>query len=213
MSSARERILNRISEARGGATKSPGEILAEAQGLIPDSAISQPAFHQQTTIDRFFEKATSERLTATLAEVGDIADVPQAAVDYFAEHGLAHRAAIAPALASLDWTGTEITTAIDANQEVSITLADGGIAETGSLIFRSSPDTPMLHNYLGLHHIAVLRRESVARYLEEAIAGAEDDAMPRILSLVTGTSGTADIEAVNIRGAHGPRYLHIVVVG
>ena len=213
MSSARERILNRISEARGGATKSPGEILAEAQGLIPDSAISQPAFHQQTTIDRFFEKATSERLTATLAEVGDIADVPQAAADYFAEHGLAHRAAIAPALASLDWTGTEITTAIDANQEVSITLADGGIAETGSLIFRSSPDTPMLHNYLGLHHIAVLRRESVARDLEEAFAGAEDDAMPRILSLVTGTSGTADIEAVNIRGAHGPRYLHIVVVG
>ena len=92
-------------------------------------------------------------------------------------------------------------------------MADGGIAETGSLIFRSSPDTPMLHNYLGLHHIAVLQRESVARYLEEAIAGAEDDAMPRILSLVTGTSGTADIEAVNIRGAHGPRYLHIVVVG
>ena len=163
MSSARERMLNRISEARGGATKSPGEILAEAQGLIPDSAISQPAFHQQTTIDRFFEKATSERLTATLAEVGDIADVPQAAADYFAEHGMAHRASIAPALASLVWPGTEITTAIDANQEVSITLADGGIAETGSLIFRSSPDTPMLHNYLGLHHIAVLRRESVAR--------------------------------------------------
>ena len=33
------------------------------------------------------------------------------------------------------------------------------------------------------------------------------------MSLVTGTSGTADIEAVNIRGAHGPRYLHILMVG
>ena len=30
---------------------------------------------------------------------------------------------------------------------------------------------------------------------------------------MTGTSGTADIEAKNIRGAHGPRYMRIVLVG
>ncbi len=104
------------------------------------------------------------------------------------------------------------STDIGPNEPVAVTLAEGGVAETGSLIFRSGPDTPMLHNFLALHHIAVVRREQIGRYLESVFAPGAP-ALPRVLSLVTGTSGTADIEAVNIRGAHGPRYLHIVLVG
>ena len=93
-----------------------------------------------------------------------------------------------------------------------MTLAEGGVAETGSLIFRSGPDTPMLHNFLALHHIAVVQQDRIGRYLE-SVFGPNAPALPRIMTLVTGTSGTADIEAVNIRGAHGPRYLHILLVG
>jgi L-lactate dehydrogenase complex protein LldG len=37
--------------------------------------------------------------------------------------------------------------------------------------------------------------------------------MPRALNLITGPSRSGDIEQTIILGAHGPRALHIVVVG
>ena len=89
------------------------------------------------------------------------------------------------------------------------------IAETGSLVFHSSPETPTLHSFLPLHHIAVVEAARILRYPEDywAAARAASNRPPRNVNWVTGTSGTADIEAKNIRGAHGPRFLHILIVG
>ena len=33
------------------------------------------------------------------------------------------------------------------------------------------------------------------------------------IHLITGASGTTDIEGSYVRGAHGPGFLHVVVVG
>ena len=212
MSSARDRILARIAEARGGPLPSADAIAAERAAILPDESASQPPIPEQDTIERFKAMASSERLTATVDEVASLADVPQAVAAYLEKAGLSGEVSITPALADLDWSRLEATTEIGANQPVAVTLAEGGVAETGSLIFRSGPDTPMLHNFLALHHVAVVRRAQIGRYLERVFAPDQPD-LPRILPLITGTSGTADIEAVNIRGAHGPRYLHIVLVG
>jgi L-lactate dehydrogenase complex protein LldG len=35
---------------------------------------------------------------------------------------------------------------------------------------------------------------------------------PRNLNLITGASGTTDIEGSYVRGAHGPRFLHVILV-
>ena len=42
---------------------------------------------------------------------------------------------------------------------------------------------------------------------------AERGALPRALNLVSGPSRTGDIEQTIVLGAHGPRRLHIVLVG
>lgn len=212
MSEARRRIMARIAEARGAPLLTPEAIAAERAALVPDASATQPTFAEQDTLSRFEAMATSERLTATVAHIGRLAEVPGAVAAYLAENSLPAEAAIAPVLADLDWSGVAASTAITPNQPVAVTLAEGGVAETGSLIFRSRPETPMLHNFLGLHHIAVVRQDRIGRYLE-SVFGPDAPALPRIMTLVTGTSGTADIEAVNIRGAHGPRYLHILLVG
>jgi L-lactate dehydrogenase complex protein LldG len=39
------------------------------------------------------------------------------------------------------------------------------------------------------------------------------ESLPRAVNLVTGPSRTADIEQTLVIGAHGPRRLHVVVVG
>ncbi len=212
MSNARDRIMARIAEARGVLPLAADAIAAERAAILPDESASQPPIQEQDIIARFKAMASSERLTATVDEVTALEDVPQAVAAYLAKAGLSGEVSVAPALAGLDWGNVCATTEIGANQPVAVTLAEGCVAETDSLIFRSGSDTPMLHNFLALHHVAVVRRADIGRYLESVFAPGSPD-LPRVLSLITGTSGTADIEAVNIRGAHGPRYLHIVLVG
>ena len=93
--------------------------------------------------------------------------------------------------------------------------ADYGIAETGTLVFSSRADSPTLFNYLGLHHIVLVEGATLLRYMEDywSVVRAGGNVHPRNINFITGTSGTADIEAKNTRGAHGPRFLHIVIVG
>ena len=38
-------------------------------------------------------------------------------------------------------------------------------------------------------------------------------AQPRNAILITGPSGTTDIEGSYVRGAHGPGFLHVLLVG
>ncbi|HHW62801.1 MAG TPA: LUD domain-containing protein, partial [Rhodocyclaceae bacterium] len=35
---------------------------------------------------------------------------------------------------------------------------------------------------------------------------------PRNVNIITGASGTTDIEGSLVLGAHGPRYLHVIIV-
>jgi L-lactate dehydrogenase complex protein LldG len=37
--------------------------------------------------------------------------------------------------------------------------------------------------------------------------------LPRSVNLVSGPSRTADIEQTIVRGAHGPRRLHVLILG
>ena len=64
---------------------------------------------------------------------------------------------------------------------------------------------------LALHHLVALRAADVLPHLEDyaAVAGPA----PRNLNLITGASGTTDIEGSLVLGAHGPRFLHVVIVG
>jgi L-lactate dehydrogenase complex protein LldG len=52
--------------------------------------------------------------------------------------------------------------------------------------------------------------ESVWQRLREKFGEA---VMPRTVNLITGPSRSADIEQTLILGAHGPRRLHVIVVG
>ena len=91
---------------------------------------------------------------------------------------------------------------------------DWGIAETGTLVFHSGPDTPILLNFLPLHHIVALRAGQHPA-APRGLRGPSGRRSRRraTLVLITGASGTTDIEGSYVRGAHGPGYLHVVIVG
>ena len=59
----------------------------------------------------------------------------------------------------------------------------------------------------------MLRRDSLLPHLEDYAAAVQAAAAPRNAILITGPSGTTDIEGSYVRGAHGPGFLHVLLVG
>lgn len=211
---SRESILAKIDAATEQSTQA--EIDALAAALIAEPETYRSDFAPQSLVARFIEKATSETVTATVEQLTSLSDIPAAVTAYLQSQGLAPKIAVQPkdCLMSLDWSGLETADHAQMNEPVAITFADAGIAETGSLVFFTGPDAPVLLNFLPLHHLAVVRSRSIRPYMEDifdAFGTARAD-QGRSCNVITGTSGTADIEAKNVRGAHGPRFMHILCI-
>jgi L-lactate dehydrogenase complex protein LldG len=95
-----------------------------------------------------------------------------------------------------------------------LTLADWGIAETGTLVHESSSEDLRLATMLSETHVAVLpvsRLQPDVWALEEELNGLMQSP-PRYLAFITGASRTADIERVLTLGVHGPLELHLLLL-
>ena len=106
----------------------------------------------------------------------------------------------------------------DADQ-VGVTACFAAIAETGTLMLTSGPESPTRNNFLPDTHIVVLRGAQVVASYEDGWARlraerttAGQSPMPRTVNFITGPSRTGDIEQRIELGAHGPRRLHIVLI-
>jgi len=175
------------------------------------------ARYQGEGLQHFIDKLSSPALTASAERLAGLGDLRGAVQGYLDKHELAPRVCLAPdpRLQNLNWAGIDTHHDIDRNEPVSITVAEAGIMETGSLVFQSGPHSPTLHNFLPLHHLAVLEVASLVPYMEDYWRRFRErgEVHPRNINFVTGSSGTADIEAQLVRGAHGPRFLHIFLIG
>jgi L-lactate dehydrogenase complex protein LldG len=95
-----------------------------------------------------------------------------------------------------------------------LTLADWGVAETGTLIIDSRSEDVRLASMLPLTHVVLLSREKIVPSLNE-IAGELAELMaagPGYLAFITGPSRTADIERVLTIGVHGPAQLLVILL-
>jgi L-lactate dehydrogenase complex protein LldG len=124
-------------------------------------------------------------------------------------------------LAALPWSREpmlEVTTGpSDGKQLASVSRAFAAVAETGTLVLTSGPDNPTTLNFLPDNHIVVLDAADLAGDFETVMTRLRDKfgpgVLPRVVNMITGPSRSADIEQTLILGAHGPRRLHVIVVG
>ncbi len=88
------------------------------------------------------------------------------------------------------------------------------VAETGTLVVLSGPDTPATTSLLPETHIAVVPASRIVRGMEDAfdLVRAEYGELPRAANFISGPSRTGDIEQTLVLGAHGPYRVHIVIV-
>ena len=210
---ARERILAAIRDSLGPRRAAPQAVAAEAAALLENPQATRPRLAAPDLAEAFALKATA--LGTTIDHVPDMAGVPAALRRYLDAHGLPPALALQPAaeLAGLDWDGIATRPTLAPDEPVGLGLAVWGIAETGSLVIHSGPDNPILLAFLPLHHVMVLRRDHLLAHLEGYAAAMQGAAQPRNAILITGPSGTTDIEGSYVRGAHGPGFLHVILVG
>lgn len=213
---ARERMLALIRE-RQGKPRERGNGESEAvRGYIESHPRGPAPRDDRPALERFRQRASS--LASTLDAVPSVTDVPASVAAYLRERGLPLKAVCWRELVELDWAGSgmEVEHRLPRGDDlVGITGAYCAIAETGTLMTLSGPDTPPSVSLLPETHIAVVSAARVVPNMEAAwqLVRTANGALPRAVNLISGPSRTADIEQTVTLGAHGPYRVHIVIVG
>lgn len=215
--SARENILARIRAAQGRSGSAPN---AQERAAVAAHLREHPAGPRPQSgwdpVARFRERALS--LASTVAEVTSLAAVPQAVAAFLRGNNLPLNAVCWPGLPELEWQGAGLAVearAARGSDLVGITGCFCAIAETGTLLLLSGPDTPPGVSLLPETHIAIVNVNRIVRGMEDAWAllrAEHGGAMPRAVNFISGPSRTADIEQTLVLGAHGPYRVHIVML-
>jgi L-lactate dehydrogenase complex protein LldG len=187
----------------------------------PNQVPARGKLEPEARVELFCRMA--EKVSATVRRLASAADVPEAVAEHLRRHNLPAqiRTGSDPPIEALPWDRTphleRLEGASDGRDAVSLSRAFAGVAESGTLVLLSGPDNPTTLNFLPDTHIVVVEASDIAgdyetvwRRLRELYGPAR---MPRTVNMVTGPSRSADIEQTLILGAHGPRALHILVVG
>lgn len=227
MTAARERILANIRSGLGrpGRSDAAAAIVEARLANPPKNVIPGRAALPDPAARLALFAAEAEQVQATVARVSSLAAVPEEVARYLTASNLPPTIKAAPQLRAAPWTNQPMLDVAygiaDAVDVVGVSQAFGGVAETGTLVYRSGPETPTTLNFLPPNHIAVVYAADIAgdyetiwrrlraETLEPATAATF---MPRTVNWVTGPSRSADIEQTLLLGAHGPLRLHIVIV-
>ena len=221
---ARDQILGSIRRSLGvTGNEAPrrrevaDRIASHPRGIIPARGQGTP----QERLDLFVRMV--ELAAGSVARLGALDEVPAEVAAFLRRHNLpmAARRGADARLAGIPWerAGTlEISTgAPDPKMLSSVSHAFVGVAETGTLALTSGVDNPTSLNFLPDNHIVVIDAKDVAGDYESVWQRLREKfgegTMPRTVNLITGPSRSADIEQTLILGAHGPRRLHVIVVG
>ena len=228
MTNGREQILGSIRKSlkRGPVTEARAAELratldVHARNVIPQRAVGLEPDQQ---VELFIRMA--EEVQASVVRVKSAAEVPGAVAAYLAENNLPSTLVMTPdpQLEGIPWADRPLLEIRRGRAEdgdlTGVTACVAGVAETGTLMLTSGPESPTRNNFLPDHHLVVMRRDQVVATYEDGFdrlrARAQGDSgewvPPRTVNLITGPSRTGDIEQKIELGAHGPRRLHIILI-
>ncbi len=224
--SSRSDILGNIRQSLGR-----GPLDAEKQAALrarlshPERGIQPDRVPTDSAGQAALFESWAETVNASIAHISTLDDIPDAIGDYLTSKNLPSslRMAEHDSLKAVPWSKRPTldvdTGPSDGAQSVGLSAAYGAVAETGTLIMHSGPQSPTTLNFLPANHIVLLRRSDIAGSYEDIWArlraendGDEQPIMPRTLNMITGPSRTGDIEQTIYLGAHGPLNLHILIL-
>jgi L-lactate dehydrogenase complex protein LldG len=232
---ARALVLSRIRAALGITTKDRTREAAveerlrrHPRGTIPARARAR----HEALIDLMTAMLTSQGAEVTRAATPE--DAVRVIADDLGAHDLPSvlRMGSDPVLGALPWDAVPAlqrrTGRAEARDRAALSRAVTAAAETGTLVLVSGNDNPTTLAFLPETHFILVRAGDVVGSYEEAFdrlralygerhgevpGRAGSYGLPRSVNLISGPSRTADIEQTIVRGAHGPKRLHVVILG
>jgi L-lactate dehydrogenase complex protein LldG len=203
--SAREKILSKIRDAQ---TRSRSGMQIET---IASHLANHPRGPLPPSMDNLVAcfKERAIKLSSDMLETNDKMEVPALLASYLRERKLPMRVVCWPSLAGLPWSAAGLDMyprPAKNNDLVGVTCAFCAIAETGTLMMLSGPDTPATTSLLPETHVAVVDPSRIVATMEDAwdLMRKEYKLPPRAVNFISGPSRTADIEQTVTLGAHGP---------
>ncbi len=212
------RALKRGAEATDAAARQAVDhrLGAPTRGPVPARAQIPPA----EQIDLFEVMAVEQ--AATVTRIANLEAVPAALSDYLKAANLAPKVRLAPSpeLENLPWNSQPMieveTGRAQGSDQVSLTGAVAGIAETGTLLLASGPEAPVTLNFLPDNHVVVLKASQVVGAYEDGWDRLREiygrNSLPRAVNFITGPSRTADIDQTIQLVAQCKRRLHFLLV-
>jgi len=100
--------------------------------------------------------------------------------------------------------------------EIGVSSVDLAVAETGTLIISTSDESNRLVTALPEVHVAIVPRSKLIPSLAEARSYLSQETRSNravTLSLISSSSRTSDIGDMVILGVHGPKELHVLLLG
>lgn len=214
-SAARQAIFARIRKAQGRAEQpTTAERDAVHDYLHRHPPGPRPDIGAEL-LARFKEQAL--RMSDTVDEVASLDAVPVAVAKYLDAIGSARQAIAWKTLAPLAWQQADINVEFRVPRDadlVGITGSFCAVAETGTLMLLSGPDTFSSAALLPETHVAVVAASRIVPGMEDAFVLARNECgeLPRATSFISGPSRTGDIEQTIVLGAHGPYRVHVIIV-
>ncbi|WP_274427014.1 LutC/YkgG family protein [Chelativorans sp. YIM 93263] len=221
--SGREAILKKVRGALGAPLDDAARAKAVRQRLAKAPTGVVPARGRLPEEERIaLFRQMAEKVSATVEHVKKTGDVPNAVAAYLRSKNLPASVRMGgdERLRAMPWGRVKAletkTGPADPDDEVGVSHALAGIAETGTVALYSGVENPTTVNFLPEHHIVVVDAKDIEGDLETTLSRLKKrfgkGKMPRTLNLITGPSRSGDIEQKLLLGAHGPRALHLIVV-
>ena len=222
--SARERMLGRLRAAAPATAGDVSSIDSAIDGHYAARRAQAPLTPRQR-IDAMqaalraahadVDCVKADAWPALLARRLESGQVRRLLLDTAGAEGRALRAALPATVETLSFDRplaqwkTELFDPVDAG----FTVARSGIAATGTLILAPDAATPRTVSLAPPLHVCLVYTSTLHADLHAA-ARAERwaDGMPANLVLVSGPSKTSDIQQTLAYGAHGPRWLWVLII-
>jgi L-lactate dehydrogenase complex protein LldG len=210
---SRQRIMDRIRTATQAVAGDSGQ-RAASYAALPRNYVHRGSLSAEACLELLVE-----RLREYDAEVVETTpqELPAAIASQLAASGK-HTFVAPPGLpaewlaAGYDWKIDHgLTTKEVEKAEGVLTAAFCAVADSGTIVLHhSDTEGRRLLTLLPDWHLCVLRSSQVVETLPEYFDRCPQP--PALATTISGPSATADIEMTRIKGVHGPRFLHVILV-
>jgi L-lactate dehydrogenase complex protein LldG len=210
---SRQKILDRVRGATRSAAKGPGE-LADAYAALPRGYIRVGRLSREACVSLMIERLREYEAEVVECTPDELEATIAAQLESSGKHTFVAPAGLPAAwlVSGFEWKIDHGLTAAEIEQaEGVVTAASCGVADSGTIVLHhSATEGRRVLTLLPDWHLCILNASQVVETLPEYFSRCQQPSA--LATFISGPSATADIEMTRIKGVHGPRFLHVILV-